>query len=63
MLRVLKVFVFLSLYNKVDKCDLVLLCQEYFRTDVPVAEDILAIKNLLKTFYGSGTGGEKVITS
>lgn len=35
----------------VDKCDLVILCQENFMTDVPLPGEITDIKRLLKDFY------------
>lgn len=44
----------------IDKCDVALLCNEYLRCDTPVPEDIVAIKELLKDTFASGTGGEKV---
>jgi hypothetical protein len=40
----------------IDSCDVVLLCQEHFRTDCPVTEDIVAIKSTLKKDYASPTG-------
>jgi hypothetical protein len=43
----------LSLFNSwIDKCDVVVLCQEGgFRCDVPLAKDIANVKRLLKEFY------------
>jgi hypothetical protein len=43
----------------IDKCDLVMLCREFFRTDIPSVTEVNAIKRLLKSFYSTG-GGEKV---
>jgi hypothetical protein len=43
----------------IDKCDVVLLCQEGgFRADVPLADEIVSIKRLVKQFYNAG--GDKV---
>jgi hypothetical protein len=51
-----------SLFNSwIDKCDVVVLCQEGgFRCDVPLADNIANIKRLLKEFYSTKT--DKVIS-
>ena len=43
----------------IDRCDLVMLCRDFFRTDVPSVAEVNSIKRLLKSFYSTG-GGEKV---
>jgi len=43
----------------IDKCDVVLLCQEGgFRADVPLPDEIVSIKRLVKQFYNAS--GDKV---
>lgn len=52
----------LSSFNAlIDKCDVVILCQDGgFRCDVPLANDIANVKRLLKEFYNTSTDKVKL---
>ena len=43
----------LGFNNLLDTCDVVVLCQEHFRTDVPLPEDVADVKFLVKEFYNT----------
>jgi hypothetical protein len=41
----------LAFTSLLDTCDVVVLCQEHFRADTPLAEEVKDIKQLVKEFY------------
>jgi hypothetical protein len=52
----------LSAFNSLlDTCDVVLLCQQHFRADVPLPEEVADIKLLVKEFYNTAVDKVRLI--